>query len=765
MSGDSDLTPLSMELTPVVERMRGVSVSSASHSVGVPTGVLLPTLEAADEEAALDTSSHRSSSAVLSAMERKALRERMAETDGRGSVTRSRDSTGRVLPDSLYDASSALQQAMDHHHHHHQQQHLSFAESDTDESSHLSPPDVEAAPPQQPERPHTLQQYQPMTTKIRGGFSHYKEGIRLAEMGDWSALLERIAREPQVAQHKDHHGMLPLHWACTENDVPPSVVAQLLQVFPEAVLTRNNAQYLPIHIAVRAGVCVETLRLLCVARPSSLLEETPSGKTALGLALETGLPEPSIALLRQELRAYEALDADDTDDDVSRDIEDTKRDIEVQSHLLRESMMFAYNPQRLLPGNATHDTISNNAHSIVYPAAPWRATEPGRGLGHLNNNNNNTNTTSALRSTTIQRRDKAAALLLDEESDPSHCCPSDEDPVDTRFTAVYSAVNRGQRAPTLPGRQPLLHTRATEGDMAAFNSGVCGVCYKKFSVFRKKYQCKMCWSFVCKKHVGGKVELPDHAKKRSVCVDCFIVHRHGVRANTLVPPMEPQSADSQEGSGHDDRRGADRSSNILVGRGTREQRAGSTGPALAARKSSGGQPTSFPQSSDLTTRDLRQTMPSRSSLRFGSLLSNSTLLTTAAQPTNGSGAQSSTGTGTANNKATRALLDRYGSDTTASLTDASDRNSAEVVALHHRIATLEEQNKLLLSRLADQEKQYDDCMLLLTQTMTRVAEIEMHLPSLRHGATSSERDTDSEINPASFDFGYPLPPVPSRPQA
>ncbi|GLD96344.1 hypothetical protein PINS_up005027 [Pythium insidiosum] len=603
-------------------------------------------------------------------------------------------------------------------------------------------------------------------------------------MGDWSALLERVAREPQVAQHRDHHGMLPLHWACTENDVPPSVVAQLLQVFPEAVLTRNNAHYLPIHIAVRAGVCAETLRLLCAARPSSLVEETPSGKTALGLALETGLPEPSIALLRQELRAYEALAADDTDDD---DVEHAKRDIEVQSHLLRESMMLAFNTPRLVApssSHATHDTISNNAHSIVYPAAPWRATEPGGGAGRgLQPTNNNTNTTSALRSTTIQRRDKAAAMLLDDESDPSHCCPSDEDPIDSR---VYGALNnRGQRAPTMSmfgGRQQrqqslLLQTRATEGDMAAFNSGVCGVCYKKFSVFRKKYQCKMCWSFVCKKHVGGKVELPDHAKKRSVCVDCFIVHRHGVRANTLVPPMEPQTSD-----GHDDSQLPQqdtRSSNILNGRGVRGQRAGSAAAApltMATRKSSGAQSGSLP-TSDLTSRDLRQTMPSRSSLRFGSILSNgSTLLTAAAQPqqsqqqaqpnnNNNNTTAAATTPPTANNKATRALLDRYGSDTTASLTDASDRNSAEVVALHHRIATLEEQNKLLLSRLADQEKQYDDCMLLLTQTMTRVAEIEMQLPALRLGTTNSERDTDSEVNPASFDFGYPLPPAPSRTHA
>uniref|UniRef100_A0AAV1VPH1 Uncharacterized protein n=1 Tax=Peronospora matthiolae TaxID=2874970 RepID=A0AAV1VPH1_9STRA len=170
----------------------------------------------------------------------------------------------------------------------------------------------------------------------RSSRPHFKEGIRLAEMGKWTSLLERVTSEPQLARHKDHHGMLPLHWACTEDDTPTKAVQTLLTAYPEAVMTKNNAQYLPIHIAVKARAPLETLRSLVDARPSSLMMETPAGKTVIQLAKEMQLPPKSLAMLQRAEQDY--LDLSE-DDDEAFDYENAKRDIEMQSQMLRESIL------------------------------------------------------------------------------------------------------------------------------------------------------------------------------------------------------------------------------------------------------------------------------------------------------------------------------------------------------------------------------------------------------------------------------------------
>ncbi|TMW57165.1 hypothetical protein Poli38472_003090 [Pythium oligandrum] len=575
--------------------------------------------------------------------------------------------------------------------------------------------------------------------------SQYKPVHRLAEMGEWSTLLERIECDPTAAQHKDQHGMLPLHWACTENDVPPHVVKRLLQAFPEAVLTRNNAQYLPIHIAVRSNACEETLRLLCDARPSSLLEETPSGKTPVMLALECNLPASTVEILRIAEQTY--LDLIEEND--SQDMEDTKRNIEVQSHLLRESMMYANNAHMNRMSETADPNEQPNLVGFSWQGPPRSKSHPLQQSNSMPRSQGRRNSAAIVRYNDSLMMHDTRSTVIDEEAEGYNSEDgSSRGGPDMRST--YSMVPHRQQQQQMYGQggyghlqqhqQQFAH-RATEGDVMHYNSGVCGICYKKFSMFRKKHQCKGCGIYLCRKHVAGKIEFPDQVKKRSACADCYITHRHGP---SLMPTVPSQSM----GANYSFMHSGPVTSNAIVP-ANRANRTGSTPAMFMARKST---MRNSHLSTASTVSDMRHSMlnPStRSSLRFGPLpppnqrQQSQTMMVPMPMP-----------------KPPMHPLDRYGSSdtaTTTSLSDSTDRNSAEVTALNHRVATLEEQNKVLLSRLADQEKQYDEAMLLLTQTMTRVADIEMRMTGMHMGQYGSEMDeTDSELNPASYDYDYSM---------
>ncbi|DAZ96341.1 TPA: hypothetical protein N0F65_007991 [Lagenidium giganteum] len=449
---------------------------------------------------------------------------------------------------------------------------------------------------------------------------HYKEGIRLAEMGEWDVLVQRLRAEPQLARHKDHHGMLPLHWACTEDDVDPDVIRALLHAFPEAALTKNNAQYLPIHIAVRAMASEDTLRVLCDARPSSLIEETPTGKTPVMLAHDVRLPRRSLQVLENAERGYMEMTGEEHEPE---DLADVKREVELQSKLLRQSMM-----------------VRPQAPSFQ-PPRPSRMTLP-----------------------------------------PNFAMSPTESP--SKSTIIDEGSEFG-------GSKRETESIAPSASSSEFSTGACAVCCKKFSLFRKKYQCKGCCAFLCKKHVAGKLELPGFQKKRSVCGDCYRAHRQAIaniNVNAVQRATQPSFNDE-----------------------TRVSRADST-PTVLGRNSS-------------------FVVGPQTHQRFSA---NSSALrpTTAAFLMNGSRSSS-----------------------TASLTD-SDRNPADVAGLMHRMAALEERNKMLTQRVAEQDKQYNEAMLLLTETMTRVAELEIRLPeSKREFGTSTTSEQASEDG--GYDFEFPTP--------
>ncbi|TYZ61646.1 hypothetical protein PybrP1_001693 [[Pythium] brassicae (nom. inval.)] len=543
---------------------------------------------------------------------------------------------------------------------------------------------------------------------------HFKEGIRLAEMGKWGTLVVRLQKEPQLARHKDHHGMLPLHWACTEDDVPPSVVQALLKASPEAVLTKNNAQYLPLHIAVRARVGQETLRMLCQARPSSLLETTPSGKTALMLAQEVGLPPESMDVLRAAEQAYLDLTVDR--ESASNDFEDAKREIAAQSQRLRESMMM---PRPSQPqGGAT----AGAAGAQQFPAQ--------RGLAAGGHRNTMTVSTSSSGTTFISIPNVPDAGGAPQSRNSGTCA------------RASTASNGNQSGVDMYSEQLLSF------DQYQFNTAPS----RKFSVFRKKYQCKGCAVYLCSKHVAGKVMLPQYPKKRSACGDCYRIYRSdpmpniggGGAALATAPAAVGGRAPSFASSSTTNttiasaRTGADRdlslrhtstsvSSTTQANRTTR----------AASTQSLGGRPSTV-QGPQLNARYSVNSAATRPRMGTGTL-----------GGTNLYGTRSSS------------TVDRFGSESMMSTTESEPNASAEIAGLQQRIASLEETNKTLLTRLADQEKQYGEAMLLLTETMTRVAELEIKLPSMglkgMFGTSTTASETRESNILGDYDFDFPTP--------
>ncbi|GMF27387.1 unnamed protein product [Phytophthora fragariaefolia] len=160
----------------------------------------------------------------------------------------------------------------------------------------------------------------PPTTMMEPGVGN-SEAIRLAQASDWRALQRLLERDPAVAERRGDHGMLPIHWACTVRRVPLSLVAKLLQAYPDGVRAKNAGELLPLHIAIRAGVQASCLRRLVRAYPDAVNEPTPDGVTALELAEDVGLDADSLKVLH---RAHErsSIVQQQNDDDRSSTEED-----------------------------------------------------------------------------------------------------------------------------------------------------------------------------------------------------------------------------------------------------------------------------------------------------------------------------------------------------------------------------------------------------------------------------------------------------------
>ncbi|OQR81834.1 hypothetical protein THRCLA_11364 [Thraustotheca clavata] len=124
------------------------------------------------------------------------------------------------------------------------------------------------------------------------------QAIRLAEASDWDGLGKLIASNPLAAQTCDSYGMLPLHWASTEANVPIDLLHTLLKAYPIGVKTTNKANLLPLHIAIRAHVSLNWIQGLLDAYPQSVWIETNMGLTPMGLSVQVGASEEILHALR-----------------------------------------------------------------------------------------------------------------------------------------------------------------------------------------------------------------------------------------------------------------------------------------------------------------------------------------------------------------------------------------------------------------------------------------------------------------------------------
>lgn len=122
----------------------------------------------------------------------------------------------------------------------------------------------------------------------------------LAEASQWDELHDYVLQCPASAREVDDYGLLPLHWACTEADVPLSVVSVLLEAYPKGAETKNTGELLPVHVAIKANAPVELIQLVLMYYPMAVKMKTPGRHTALELAKMNHLPESVIELLADQ---------------------------------------------------------------------------------------------------------------------------------------------------------------------------------------------------------------------------------------------------------------------------------------------------------------------------------------------------------------------------------------------------------------------------------------------------------------------------------
>jgi hypothetical protein len=152
------------------------------------------------------------------------------------------------------------------------------------------------------------------------------EAVRLAQASDWKALQRLLEREPSAAKQRGDHGMLPLHWACTVRRVPLSLVAKLLQAYPDGVRAKNAGELLPLHIAIRAGVQASVLRKLVRAYPDAVNACTPDGVSALEMAEQMELDADSLKVLHRAHERSSILQQQQEDDRSSYEQESVEFD-------------------------------------------------------------------------------------------------------------------------------------------------------------------------------------------------------------------------------------------------------------------------------------------------------------------------------------------------------------------------------------------------------------------------------------------------------
>lgn len=319
-----------------------------------------------------------------------------------------------------------------------------------------------------------------------------KSALELAESSEWSALHRLVSAHPVRAEELDDFGMMPLHWACTDTNVPLRAVKVLLDAYPLAAVLKNKGGLVPLHIAVKANAKTDVLRALVAVRDDALCLETPAGETPADLARACRLALDKVTLLTNA------------------------------EELLRES------------GRAP-PRASDRYKSLLQPL------EPHHHHHHLLDAENVPPSNGGLGS----RRGSSASLA----SDSSWVLTG------TNSNSLSSTGGGGMSSVGMLRSTSALLTTAVPLPPRWRLDSRCNICQVKFTYFKNRHHCRSCGESVCSTHSNRRMALKHIglSSPQRVCILCYDEMReHGKPASAVVnmyaTRKEPLTAKTPSGS-------------------------------------------------------------------------------------------------------------------------------------------------------------------------------------------------------------------------
>lgn len=138
----------------------------------------------------------------------------------------------------------------------------------------------------------------------------YPPAVRAAQADSWTPLTFALARKvpdeavlfllekaPDTAAVATKKDFLPLHYAVSNRAATPAVVRRLLEAHPEGVHALTPTGATALHIAVQTGVDEAVLRLLVDAHPAAVSVANNKGMTPVAFAAENNASVAVMQLL------------------------------------------------------------------------------------------------------------------------------------------------------------------------------------------------------------------------------------------------------------------------------------------------------------------------------------------------------------------------------------------------------------------------------------------------------------------------------------
>lgn len=329
------------------------------------------------------------------------------------------------------------------------------------------------------------------------------ESIRLAEASDWVTLENLLLKDETQAQQTDSYGMLPIHWASTEGNVPLSVLKSLIKAYPGGVKVRNHACLLPIHISARAKASIEWMKILLDHYPESIAEKTPCGQTPAGLSEKSGASMEEIEYLSRREDAYLA------------------------TVVKSDSNQLGQSPPKPLPAPLT---LGRQTSAPMAKSGSARKISIGKKSSNLFLRHHQH--LQPTRKPNLVRQQSAPVVTNHDYDDVS----SVEDDVEMKSREQSTAEEVFELPPPWA------------------NDTACYICRSSFNVFRHRHHCRNCGKSICREHSGGKIEMPTKGftAVQRACVICISTLRSGDRAFSISNQSDTNSYadESRAGSAH-----------------------------------------------------------------------------------------------------------------------------------------------------------------------------------------------------------------------